>query len=86
MSYVLTKAFTINPDNFKDYEMPFKDISSSNTYAPYIKALYYSGIAQGYLGNYSPKSSVTRAEFASFVARSKSDKYRFTTSTTSRKK
>lgn len=76
MSYVLTKAFNINPDDFKDYGMPFNDISSSNTYASYIKAVYYSGIAKGSNGNYMPKSSVTRAQFASFIARANSDKYR----------
>ena len=45
MSYVLTKAFKLDTSKYSSYAMPFNDISSSNTYAPYIKAVYYSGIA-----------------------------------------
>lgn len=76
MSYVLTKAFKLDTSKYSTYAMPFNDISSSNTYAPYIKAVYYSGIAQGYNNNFSPKDSVTREQFAAFIARAKSDKYR----------
>ena len=83
MSYVLTKAFNLNTSKYSSYAMPFNDISSSNTYAPYIKAVYYSGIAQGYNNNFSPKDSVTREQFAAFIARAKSDKYRLPLPTTS---
>ena len=77
MSYVLTKAFNLNPDEYKNLDLPFSDISSSNTYASYIKAIYYNGITNGSPdGKYMAKSPVTRAQFAIFIARAKSDKYR----------
>ena len=76
MSYVLTKAFKLDTSKYSSYAMPFNDISSSNTYAPYIKAVYYSGIAQGYNNKFTPSSPVTREQFAAFIARAKSDKYR----------
>lgn len=77
MSYVLSKAFKLNANDYKDYQMVFQDINSSNTYASYIKAIYYNGITQGSNNNkYMPKSPVTRAQFASFISRAKSDKFR----------
>jgi N-acetylmuramoyl-L-alanine amidase len=76
MSYVLTKAFKLDTSNYSSYAMPFNDVSSSSTYAPYIKAVYYSGVAQGYNNKFSPSSPVTREQFAAFIARAKSDKYR----------
>lgn len=77
MSYVLSKAFKFDTNDYKDAEMVFSDISTSNTYAPYIKAIYYNGITNGSgNGKYAPKESVTRAQFASFIARSKSEHYR----------
>ena len=76
MSHVLAIAFNLNANDYKDLEMVFPDVSSSNPYASYIKAIYYNGITKGNNGNYMPKSDVTRAHFASFIARAKSDKYR----------
>lgn len=76
MSYVITKAFNLNPSKYSNAKMVFPDVSNSNTYASYIKAIYYNGITKGNNGNFMPKSSVTRAQFASFVARGKSDTYR----------
>lgn len=77
MSYVLSKAFKLNANDYKDDQMVFQDINSSNTYASYIKAIYYNGITQGSNNNkYMPKSPVTRAQFASFISRAKSDKFR----------
>ncbi|MCH7321556.1 N-acetylmuramoyl-L-alanine amidase [Solibacillus sp. MA9] len=77
MSYVLTKAFKLNANDYKDDTMVFTDVSSSNTYASYIKAIYYNGISNGSGGGkYLPKSPVTRAQFASFISRAKSDKFR----------
>lgn len=76
MSYVITKAFKLNANEYKDYAMAFPDVSASNTYASYINAIYYNGITNGSGGKYLPKSPVTRAQFASFISRAKSDKFR----------
>ncbi|MEK4080420.1 N-acetylmuramoyl-L-alanine amidase [Solibacillus sp. FSL K6-1781] len=76
MSHVLSIAFNLNVSDYKDLPVYFPDVSSSNTYAPYIKAIYYNGITKGSDGKYMPKGSVTRAQFASFIARAKSDEFR----------
>ncbi|MGN7477261.1 N-acetylmuramoyl-L-alanine amidase [Solibacillus silvestris] len=76
MSHVLAIAFNLNASEYKDLAIVFPDVSTSNTYASYIKAIYYNGITKGSDGKYMPKSSVTRAQFASFIARAKSDEFR----------
>src|SRR5690606_29873415 len=77
MSHVLAKAFNLNESDYKDLAMYFQDVSGTNTYAPYIKAIYYNGITIGSgNGKYMPKSTVTRAQFASFIARAKSNQFR----------
>lgn len=76
MSYVLSKAFNLDASLYSNVVNPFPDVSDSNTYSQYIKAIYYNGITKGSNGNYMPKSSVTRAQFASFIARSSEDKFR----------
>lgn len=76
MSSVLAKAFDINIADYQSLPMVFPDIPATNTYASSIKAIYYNGITNGSDGKYMPKSAVTRAQFASFIARAKSDKYR----------
>ncbi|MBD8038812.1 N-acetylmuramoyl-L-alanine amidase [Solibacillus sp. A46] len=76
MSHVLAVAFNLNVNDYKDLAIVFPDVTTSNTYASYIKAIYYNGITKGNDGRFMPKSSVTRAQFASFIARAKSDEYR----------
>lgn len=76
MSYVLSKAFDLDASLYSNVLNPFPDVSDSNTYSSYIKAIYYNGITKGSNGNYMPKNSVTRAQFASFIARSSEDKFR----------
>ncbi|MER1987697.1 MAG: N-acetylmuramoyl-L-alanine amidase [Solibacillus sp.] len=76
MSYVLSKAFHLDASLYSNVVNPFPDVSDSNTYSSYIKAIYYNGITKGSNGNYMPKNSVTRAQFASFIARSNEDKFR----------
>ena len=76
MSHVLAKAFNLDASKYKDLDMMFPDVSATNTYASFIKAIYYNGITKGNNGNYMPQDSVTRAQFASFIARAKSDKFR----------
>ncbi|ATP40579.1 N-acetylmuramoyl-L-alanine amidase [Solibacillus sp. R5-41] len=76
MSYVLAKAFDINVEDYQSLPMVFPDVPATNTYASSIKAIYYNGITNGSDGKYMPKSAVTRAQFASFIARAKSDKFR----------
>lgn len=76
MSHVLAKAFQLNVSAYKDLAMVFPDVSTSNTYASTIKTIYYNGITKGSNGKYMPKNSVTRAQFASFIARAKSENFR----------
>lgn len=76
MSYVLAKAFNLDTSIYKDIANPFPDVNDSNTYSSYIKTIYYNGITKGSNGNYMPKSSVTRAQFASFIARSSEERFR----------
>lgn len=76
MSYVLTKAFHFDASKYSEAALVFPDVAANNTYADYIKAIYYNGVTKGSNGKYMPKSSVTRAQFASFVARAKSEKFR----------
>lgn len=76
MSHVLAVAFNLNVNDYKDLAIVFPDVTTSNTYASYIKAIYYNGITKGNDGRFMPKSSVTRAQFASFIARAKSEEYR----------
>lgn len=76
MSYVLVKAFSLEVDDYEGIRNPFPDVSDSNTYSSYIKTIYYNGITKGSNGKYMPKSSVTRAQFASFIARSSDEKFR----------
>ena len=76
MSHVLAKAFNVDTSKYKDLGMMFPDVSETNTYASFIKAIYYNGITKGSNGKFMPKNSVTRAQFASFIARAKSDDFR----------
>lgn len=76
MSAVLAKSFNINVAAYQNVPMVFPDVSATNTYASSIKAIYYNGITNGSDGKYLPKGPVTRAQFASFIARAKSDKFR----------
>ncbi|MER1956934.1 MAG: N-acetylmuramoyl-L-alanine amidase [Solibacillus sp.] len=76
MSHVLAKAFNLDASKYKGLDMMFPDVSATSTYASFIKAIYYNGITNGSDGKYLPKNAVTRAQFASFIARAKSDDFR----------
>lgn len=76
MSYVLTKAFKLDASEYENMDSPFVDVAITNPYVQYVNAIYYNGITKGSGQNYNPNSSVTRAQFALFVARAKSEKYR----------
>lgn len=76
MSFILSKAFNLDTSKYSNAAMVFPDVTTSNTYASYIKAIYYNGITKGDNGKFKPKNDVTRAQFASFIARAKSEKYR----------
>ena len=75
MSKALAIAFKLNMDETAKLALPFNDISPTNSFYPYIAAIYYNGITVD-ADNYNPKNSVTRSQFALFVARASSDKYR----------
>ncbi|MEX3745352.1 N-acetylmuramoyl-L-alanine amidase [Lysinibacillus xylanilyticus] len=76
MSYVLTKAFKLDTSEYENIDSPFVDVDSTHDYVQYVNAIYYNGITKGSGQNYNPNSQVTRAQFALFVARAKSEKYR----------
>ncbi|MEK4128706.1 N-acetylmuramoyl-L-alanine amidase [Solibacillus sp. FSL W8-0474] len=75
MSKVLAIAFNLNTNETGKLEVPFKDINPSYSYYPYVAAIYFNGITVD-AEKYNPKNSVTRAQFASFIARASSEKYR----------
>ena len=75
MSKVLAIAFKLNTAQTEKLEIPFKDIKPTYGYYPYIAAIYFNGITME-AEKYNPKNSVTRAQFASFIARASSEKYR----------
>ncbi|WP_404427963.1 N-acetylmuramoyl-L-alanine amidase [Ureibacillus chungkukjangi] len=76
MSKVLALSFNLDINKYASYSNPFSDISTSNKYYKYINAIYYSGLTQGDRGNYKPNNNLTRSQFALFVARGSSEKYR----------
>ncbi len=76
MSYVLTKAFKLDASAYDNIDSPFVDVGITHPYVQYINTIYYNGITKGSGQNYNPNSQVTRAQFALFVARAKSEKYR----------
>ncbi|WP_285396572.1 N-acetylmuramoyl-L-alanine amidase [Lysinibacillus sp. fls2-241-R2A-57] len=76
MSHVLTKAFNLDTSEYENIDSPFVDVGITNPYVKYVNTIYYNGITKGSGQNYNPDSQVTRAQFALFVARAKSEKYR----------
>lgn len=78
MSRVLTEAFKLDADKYANLSIPFTDVSVNDPYYKYIAAIYYNGITEGNdTGTkYNAKSSVTRAQFSSFIARASNEKYR----------
>ncbi|MFJ7952293.1 N-acetylmuramoyl-L-alanine amidase [Lysinibacillus sp. NPDC096418] len=76
MSHVLTKAFKLDTSEYEKIDSPFLDVGITHPYLKYVNAIYYNGITRGSGQYYNPNSSVTRSQFALFVARAKSEKYR----------
>lgn len=76
MSYVLTKAFKLDVSEYNNIASPFADVNVTHPYVQYVNTIYFNGITKGSGDNYNPNSKVTRAQFALFVARAKSEKYR----------
>ncbi|MGE8001552.1 N-acetylmuramoyl-L-alanine amidase [Lysinibacillus sp. NPDC093190] len=76
MSYVLTKAFKLDTSEYENIDSPFVDVGITHPYVTYVNTIYYNGITKGTGQNYNPNNQVTRAQFALFVARAKSEKYR----------
>ena len=74
MSFILSKAFKLVTTEKMD--TPFVDVAITHPYAQYVNTIYFNGITKGSGQNYNPSSQVTRAQFALFVARAKSEKYR----------
>lgn len=56
----------------KSYAMNFNDTDANAWYAPYVGYMQQTGILQGYPeGNFNPGEAITRAEFATLVAKYK---------------
>lgn len=76
MSYVLTKAFGLDASDYNNIDSPFVDVDVKHPYAQYVNTIYFNGITKRSGNYYYPNNQVTRAQFALFVARAKSEKYR----------
>lgn len=76
MSHVLTKAFNLDTSEYENIDSPFVDVGITHQYVKYVNTIYYNGITKGSGQYYMPNNQVTRAQFALFVARAKSEKYR----------
>lgn len=80
MAKVLALAFNLDVDKYASLSVPFTDVTSDHPYYKYISAIYYNGITKGSPSGknrvFNPESSVTRGQFASFIARAKEEKYR----------
>lgn len=78
MSKILATAFKLDAEQYETLSVPFTDVKSSDKYYPYIAAIYYNGITKGDTTGtkYNAKEAVKRSQFASFVARANSEKYR----------
>ena len=76
MSKVLALAFKLDVTATQNLAVPFTDVSKSNSYYPYIAALYYNGITNGTGNNkYGINELVRRDSFATFVARTKEERF-----------
>jgi N-acetylmuramoyl-L-alanine amidase len=76
MSKVLALAFKLDVTSTQNLAIPFTDVSKTNSYYPYIAALYYNGITNGTGFNlYGISESVRRDSFATFVARTKEERF-----------
>ncbi|MCP1143707.1 N-acetylmuramoyl-L-alanine amidase [Lysinibacillus endophyticus] len=78
MAKALSIAFNLNAEKYANLSIPFTDVSVNNSYYKYIAAIYYNGITKGSATGttFNPTESVTRAQFASFVARASEEKFR----------
>ena len=76
MAKGLSVAFDLDANEYANIEIPFTDINQSNGYYKYVAALYYNGVTEGNGNKFMPANNVTRAQFARFIARAKTEKYR----------
>ncbi|WP_235612335.1 N-acetylmuramoyl-L-alanine amidase [Metalysinibacillus jejuensis] len=75
MSYVLTKAFNLDEKRYKGLDTIFDDVDKNHPYATTINTIYYSGLAVT-SSTFNPKNTLTRSQFALFVARASDEKFR----------
>lgn len=75
MAKIISLAYGLNVTQYANLDIPFKDVEKSSMYYKYIAAAYYNGIIVSN-SKFNPKEGVTRSQFASFVARATSEKYR----------
>ncbi|SOB90859.1 N-acetylmuramoyl-L-alanine amidase [Ureibacillus xyleni] len=78
MAKALSIAFNLNAEKYANLSIPFTDVAVNNAYYKYIAAIYYNGITKGSATGtaFNPTQSVTRAQFASFIARASEEKFR----------
>lgn len=75
MSYVLTKAFGLDEKKYKDLDTIYEDVDKNHPYATTVNTIYYNGLAVT-SSKFNPKSTLTRSQFALFVARASEEKFR----------
>ncbi len=69
MAAILVRSFGLKPTNAQG-SLPFSDVEKGHWAYKDILTLYQQGVVKGYPdGTYGPESTITRAEFATFVER-----------------
>ncbi len=65
---LLCKTFNIDTENYKDYNIPFKDVSKNDWFYQFVAAAYKEGLIKGYPdGTFKPKRNVTKAEAITMI-------------------
>ena len=77
MAKIISNAYNLDLEEYAQLELPFKDVPKTSMYYKYVAAVYYNGIAKGTTTTtFDLTKGVTRSQFALFVSRATSDKYR----------
>lgn len=84
LAVALATAFDIVQPVTLNHPLHFYDLSRTHPNAAHINGLYYAGLSRGDRGAFGPDRLLTRKHFALFVARSMEEKFKLSTSHTSK--
>ncbi len=76
MAYALSQAFNLKQPVTSSHPSPFSDVTSQNANAPFVNGLYYGGVTDGSVATFKGANSLTRGQFAMFVARALSNDFK----------